>query len=75
MFYQIKLPGGPHTFYSKNGWYCPDPKAIPMLNYFTKEVMLAHPAYSEEEMVRAVAATIAGCEFIAAQPDDPNAAT
>jgi hypothetical protein len=69
MVYLIKLhPDYPYAFYENGGWYCPDPKAIPMLDYFTKEVRKAHPEYSEEEMVRAVAASIVGCEFIWARP-------
>ena len=72
MFYHIQLhPEGPDAIYDRGAWYCPDPAAMPMLDYFTKEVWKAHPEYSEEEMVRAVVATIVGCEFIMARPVVP----
>jgi len=76
MFYHIKLhPKGPHALYIDGRWTCPDPPAIPMLEYFTKEVKKARPACSEEEMVRAVAASIVGCEFIMGRPGLQNTLT
>jgi len=55
-----------------DGRWLPKPDVLAALNYFTKDIRKRHPEYSDEEMVRAVVATIAGCEFVKAGSVEKN---
>ena len=60
----IKLPSGIYATIIRGQWFCPDPHAMPMLEYFAEEAIQRRKATTDDEIAQGVVEMIVGARFI-----------
>ena len=64
----ISLPDGTRATIHQNRWSCSDPKAIPVLEYFSARVDGDTFTNHDGQIARGVAGMIVGARFISSDP-------
>ena len=67
----LQLPNGTFGICSYGKWYSPDPKAAPMLEYFSRYVTGDVYTNPDSAHAREVAKMIVGARFIYSDPSEP----
>ena len=68
---RIILPDGtPATIHSRT-WSCPDPEALPVLDYFARRIGSRVYEHIEDTVARGVVAILVGARFVDSDPRRP----
>ncbi len=68
---EIEMPDGTPAMIEDGVWYFPDPRAIPVLEYFTERIVGEAVTNYDSEVAREVVTMMVGARFIYSDPPEP----